>query len=174
MNSTDLVAMIGNLSRSMFPIQYLITGFAYLLGILFFIAGLKKLKKMGAAGGRSHEKMFIPIAYFFGGAALFFLPTMIKVASNTAFGAGNILRYTNFNSYDIYSAMGIIIQTVGIIWFIRGCVLLVHASEPGVQHGPKGLAFLCAGILAMNFENTAYYLNTVMDKLISLTLTIKK
>jgi hypothetical protein len=173
MNSTDIVAMIGNLSQSMLPLQHLIAGSAYILGILFCVIALKKLRKVASGGRQSHEKMFIPLAYFLGGAALFFLPTMIKVMSNTAFGADNILRYTNFNPYDIYSAMGIIIQTVGILWFVRGCYLLVHSSEPGVQHGAKGLAFLCAGILAMNFESTAYFLNTVMANLISLSLKVQ-
>lgn len=173
-SSTDLVTMIGNLSRSLFPVQHLISGFAYLLGILFFITAIMKLKKIGGSGGRhSQEKMFVPIAFLLGGAALLFLPSAVVSLSNTAFGAGNILRYANYNPYNIYSSMGLVIQTAGLLWFVRGCVLLVHASEPGVQHGPKGLAFLCAGILAMNFESTASFLNGVMQHLESLTLTIK-
>ena len=172
-SSVDIVAILGNLSRSLFPVQRLITGFAYLLGILFFITAIAKLKKIGQSAGRSNERLFVPIAFLLGGAALLFLPSAVVSLSTTAFGTGNILRYANYNPYDIYSSMGLIIQTAGLIWFVRGCVLLVHASEPGVKHGPKGLAFLCAGVLAMNFESTGAFLNYVMGGLENLTMTIK-
>ncbi len=173
MKSSDIVAMIGNLSRSLFPVQHLITGLAYLIGILFFMIALVKLKKIGEAAGRSQEKIFVPLAYFLGGAALVFIPKAVTLLANTTFGVSNVLSYTNYNPYNFYSAMGLLIQTAGIIWFIRGCVLLVSASNPGVQHGPKGLAFLCAGVLAMNFQSTAAFLNTVMTQLQSWTQAIK-
>jgi len=173
MNSTDLVSMIGNLSQSMFSIQHLLSGFAYLIGLIFFFVGLTKLKKIGGAGGHSQEKIFVPLAYFLGGAALIFLPSTVHTLANTAFGAGNVLAYTKYNQYNIYNAMKIIIETTGLIWFIRGCVLLVSSSQPGVQHGPKGLMFLCAGVLAMNFQNTTAMLTAVMGQLEALTLTIK-
>ncbi|KTD65905.1 protein IcmC (DotV)-like protein [Legionella spiritensis] len=175
MTSDDLVMMIGNLSRSLFPVQHLISGAAYLVGILFFITAISKLRKIGDARARSssQEKMFVPLAYFLGGAALLFLPSAVGVLSNTTFGVGNILQYTSFNPYDITNSMGLIIQTVGLIWFFRGCVLLVHASEPGVQHGPKGMAFLCAGVLAMNFKVTLSTANSIIEKMIAVTLTVK-
>lgn len=167
--STDLVMMIGNLSRSMYPIQYLLTGFAYVMGLVFFMTALAKLKKIGESRGRSQEKMFVPAAYFLGGSALFFLPTVTAALANTAFGTGNVLQYTSYNPYDIYSSMRVIIQTSGILWFIRGSVLLMGASKPGEQHGTKGLVFLCAGILAMNFQNTTAALNGIMQKIASWT-----
>jgi hypothetical protein len=46
---------------------------------------------------------------------------------------------------------------------------LVQASEPGVQHGPKGLAFLCAGVMAVNFEGAVEILNYIIAKFIHLT-----
>lgn len=169
MNSTDLVTMVGNVSRSLFPVQHLLSGGAYLLGLIFFIVALIKLKKAGG-GGQSSEKIFVPMAYLVGAAALLYLPSAVNLLSNTAFGTGNILQYTDYNPYNIYSSMGFIIQTAGLIWFIRGCVLLIHASEPGVQWGPKGLVFLCAGVLAMNFQNTANMVSTIVTHLEQLTL----
>ncbi|ARG98204.1 hypothetical protein [Legionella micdadei] len=173
MNSTDLVQMLGNLSRSLFPVQQLLSGFAYVMGILCFFVALAKLKKIGETAGRgSQEKLMVPFAYIIGGTILVFLPSGVSSLANTTFGAGNILAYTDYNPYNIYSSMGLIIQTAGLIWFIRGCVLLVGASHPNVKHGSKGLAFLFAGILAMNFQSTAAFLNTVMNGLESLTMTI--
>ena len=174
MDNIDIVAMLGNISRSLFPIQHLITGLAYLIGVVFFMIAIGKFKKIGESGGRhSQEKMFVPLAFLLGGALLVFLPSGVNLLENTTFGAGNVLSYSNYNPYNIYSSMGLIIQTAGVIWFIRGCVLLVGASNPGVKHGSKGLAFLCAGILAVNFQGTAAFLNTVMGQLQSLTMTIK-
>lgn len=167
---TDFVKMIGNISQSLLPVQALISGLGYLIGLLFMITAITKLKKIGDARARggSQEKMFVPIAYILGAVALVYLPSTVNVLSNTAFGLGNILQYTQYNPYNIYSAMRIVVQTAGLIWFVRGCVLLVHASEPGVQEGPKGLIFLFAGILAINFDRTIGMVNYTLDNLIRL------
>lgn len=167
----DIVSMLGNLSRSLFSVETLVSGFGYLIGILFMITAIGKLRKIGdaRANSSSQEKMFVPIAYFIAGTALIFMPTMLQVLSSTAFGSGNVLQYVQYNPYSVYNSMGIVIQTAGVIWFVRGCVLLAHASEPGVQEGPKGLTFLCAGILAVNFEYTMNMLNYIMTQLLNLT-----
>jgi len=176
MNSTDLTEMLGNLSRSLFPVQSLLAGFAYLLGLIFFITAIQKFHAIGSASAQSpsQEKIFTPIAYIIAGAMLLFLPTAIDALSNTAFGVSNILQYTPYNPYNVQSAMEVVIRTAGLIWFIRGCVLIAHASNPGVKDGPKGLAFLCAGVLAINFENTIQVLNWIMGQTATLTMTIKQ
>ncbi|MBA2709969.1 MAG: type IV secretion protein IcmC [Tatlockia sp.] len=167
--SPDLVTIIGNFSHSLYPIQRLLTGFAYLMGLAFFILALMKLKKIGESRGQSQEKPIVPLAYLLGGAALLFLPSAVTTLSNTVFGAGNILGYVTYNPYSIYNSMGLLVQTAGVLWFIRGCVLLVGASQPGETHGTKGLVFLCAGILAMNFQNTTAAVNAALTYLMSLT-----
>lgn len=170
--NTDLITMIGNLARSLSSVQHLVSGMAYVIGFLLIFTALQKYKSIAdkRANSSSHEKMFVPTAYLFGGSALIFLPSIIDVASNSAFGVGNILQYSKFNPFDIVSSMKWIVRTAGLIWFIRGCILLVHASEPGVQEGPKGLTFLVAGILAMNFDNTVYYFTWIMNQILSYTL----
>lgn len=169
----DLITMIGNVARSLFSVQHLVSGLAYVLGFLLIFTALQKYKSIAGkrANASSQEKIFVPTAYLFGGAALIFLPSVIDVASNTAFGIGNILQYSKFNPFDIVSSMKLIVRTAGLIWFVRGCILLIHASEPGVQEGPKGLTFLVAGILAMNFDNTVYYFTYVFNQLLTLTMT---
>ncbi len=168
MNTTDLIAMLGNLSRSLYPVQSLIAAVGYLLGLLFVIAGLTRFKNLSESS--SHEGgVYTPIAYILGGALLIFLPNTLTILSNTAFGDNNVLQYATYNPYNVYNSMAVVIKTAGIIWFIRGSVLLIHSSQPGVQEGRKGLAYLCAGIFAMNFEYTLGMLNSSMNYLLKLT-----
>ncbi len=167
MNSADLVTMIGNVSRSLYAVGTLIAGFAYVFGILFVIAGVSKLK--GVAAQSSQEKLFGSLVLIGGGAALIFMPSIMQVLSNTAFGSGNILQYIQYNPYNIYNSMGLIIQTAGLIWFVRGCVLLIHSSDAGSKEGTKGLVFISAGILAINFQYTEGVLNYILNGLMSLT-----
>ncbi len=175
MNFPDLVTLLGNLSQSLFPVQRLITGAAYLLGILFFIKAITILKKIGDHRTQSHsqEKMYTPMMYFLFGAALLFLPTALSVMANTAFGTGNVLTYSNYNRTNIYSAMGLVIRTAGLLWFVRGCVLVAHSSEPGGKEGMKGLLFVIAGIFAMNFDNTVSMINSIVAGLLKMTLSFK-
>ncbi len=175
MNTPDLITIIGNLSHSLYPVQHLITGGAYLLGILFFMTAISKLRKIAdhRAQSSSQEKMFGPMMYLLLGAALLYLPTALDIMANTTFGVGNVLTYTSYNSSNIFSSMGLVIQTAGILWFVRGCVLVAQASQPGTQHGPKGLVFIIAGVLAMNFDNSIAMLNYVMNSLTTWTLAIK-
>ena len=63
--------------------------------------------------------------------------------------------------------MGILTETAGLIWFVRGCNLLAKSSEPGAKNGAKGLGFLIAGILAMNISSTSQMLNDFFTKLSS-------
>ena len=173
MNSADLTLMLGNLSQSLLSVQRLITGLAYLLGLVFIFISLQKLKNVASSGGHSQEKIFSPMAYMLFGAALLFLPSAIKVMANSAFGVGNVLSYASYQPYNVIDSMGIIIVTMGVVWFIRGCVLLAHASQPGVQEGPKGFMFVCAGVLAINFDNTVSMINTLMLHFTNITLAVR-
>jgi hypothetical protein len=165
----DLVRMLGNLSQSLYPVQHMITGGAYVLGAAFLIIAISKLKKVAGAGHSSHEKTYGPLIYFLIGCALIFLPGVLKSLANTTFGAENVLTYGEVNKYDIYNAINLLIRTTGIIWFIRGCVLLTHASQPGSKVGSKGLGFLVAGILAMNIKNTIAMINSAILFLVKIT-----
>lgn len=176
MTTIDLVTIIGNISHSLYPLQHLITGGAYVLGILFFITAVNKLMKIGdhRAQSSSKEQMYTPLMYLMFGAILIYLPSALHVAANTAFGAGNVLTYTSYNPINISSSMGLLIQTAGILWFVRGCVLVAHSSQPGTQHGPKGFVFIIAGILSMNFDNTISVLNSIMGNIAAWSVSIAK
>ncbi|CAM2742258.1 protein IcmC (DotV)-like protein [Legionella steigerwaltii] len=174
MSTPDLISIIGNLSRSLYPVQHLITGGAYVLGILFFMTAIAKLRKIAdhRAQSSSQEKMYTPMMYLLMGAALLYLPSVLDMMANTTFGVGNVLTYTSYNPSNIFSSMGLVVRTAGVLWFVRGSVLVAQSSQPGTQHGPKGLVFIIAGILAMNFDNTIAMLSYMMTTISSWTLTI--
>lgn len=167
--------MLGNLSQSLYPVQHLISGGAYLLGLVFIFTALYKLKRIAShtAHSSSQEKMFTVVMYFLMGASLLFLPTAMKILATTAFGSDNVLTYGAFNQFDLFSSIYLLVRTAGLLWFVRGCVLLAHASEPGTQHGPKGLAFLFAGILAMNVNSTLSMLDYILSSFIKWTMVVK-
>jgi hypothetical protein len=170
MENNNLISMIGHVSQSLFSVMHLVGGLAYVLGLLLMIIAVNKFRN-NAGHLLSSQGSFIPIAYLLGGIALLFLPSAIPALSNTVFGVGNVLAYSSYNSMDLMSAMTVFIHTAGLIWFVRGCVLLTQASEPGVQHGPKGLLFLIAGIFAINFESTLAFINWLFNYIASFTLT---
>jgi hypothetical protein len=158
MNNPDLIVMIGNVSQSLFAFRSLIAGFGYILGIIFFLIAISKFKKIGESRA-SHERMLIPIAYTVGGALLLFLPSALSSLSNTFFGMNNLLEYVPVDNVDIYSSMELMLRFAGLLWFIRGTVLIMHASTRGTKDGVKGLMFLIAGILSLNFDNTVSFLS---------------
>lgn len=171
MNIPDLLTMLGNVSQALFPVQRLITGFAYLLGIIFFMSALRRFKAVGQRG--SHASGFVPTMYLLFGAGLLYLPSTMSALANTAFGVGNVLTYYQYNQANIYSVLGVFVRVGGLIWFVRGCVLLAHASEPGVQEGPKGLLFLIAGVLSLNFDTTIAMINTVITQIVAWSINFK-
>lgn len=120
------------------------------------------------ASPKSKQKHSETWVYFTVGTLLLFLPSTINDLSNTVFGSGSALEEGSGIHIDIQSAMTLIIKTVGMIWFVRGCVLLTHAGGPEDNHATKGMTFIAAGILAMNFQATIDALTYIMHGLMNL------
>jgi len=171
MNIPDFITMLGNVSQALFPVQYLITGGSYLLGLIFVMSALHRFKSLGDS--RSQEKGFVPMMYLMFGAGLIYLPSAMSALAETAFGSGNVLTYTNYNQTSVYSIIGLVVRVAGLIWFVRGSVLLAHSSQAGVQDGPKGLLFLFAGILSLNFDNTISMVNTIVNHIATWSINFK-
>ena len=173
MSTPALVAILDHLGQNLRPVQAMLTGFGYILGIIFVIISIYKFYVIGNARARSGsgQHMFVPLTYLIGGALLIFIPSTFSLMRNTLFGVNSPLAYAPYDPYNFYSAITILIQTVGVLWFVRGTALLVHASNPGVQHGSKGLAFLFAGILCMNFDQTVEIIGTGLQWLAQITLS---
>lgn len=176
MNSADLITILGNISHFLAPLQKLISGGAYLLGVSFFFSAMLKLMVIGNSriGSPSQEKMYAPLMHLLFGSLLIYLPSALNFAANTTFGEGNILSYSNYSSGNTSNLIELFIRFAGILWFIRGCVLIVHASEPDTGHGLKGLAFIVSGILATNFDNTISLLTSGMGHLATWTIAVSR
>jgi hypothetical protein len=166
----DLESIFLNLSQSLGPVQALITGLGYLIGLSFLVIALFKFKKIGDSRvqSQSQEKMFVPTAFVVMGAGLIFLPSALSTMSNTFFGSNNVLAYSPDTGNALTNAIELFIQTAGVLWFVRGSVLLAQSSEPGAKEGSKGLAFIVAGILALNFDATTSAVGAMLDHLFSL------
>lgn len=177
----DLITMLSNLSKSLPSVQHLLGGVSYVLGIVFCMVGLNRLREnheKGPQSGDPKSKTIVPVAYLMAGAGLLFMPTMFDAFSNTLFGSGSsVLEYAGYQPYDVYSSMTILIETIGIVWFIRGCVLIAHASHPeqgregSKGFGGKGLLFIIAGLFGINFHSTVNMMDTIMNYILSLTVT---
>jgi hypothetical protein len=172
MSTPDLITILGNLSQSLVPVEKLITGSAYVLGIFLVFSGLTRLKQLSESHGR--EKMFHAVGFFVAGALLIFIPSTIKVIANSTFGTGNVLEYVQFNRLNFFTVMGVIIQVVGLFWAVRGAIMIITASQPGKQEGMRGVMFLVAGILAIHFDNTVAVLNAFLSKFTSFTIHVSK
>ena len=168
--NADIINMIINLSKSLTPVQQLVSAFSYLIALLLFIHAISVLKKIGdyRAQGNSQEKMMTPVMLLVGGTLFAFLPSTLNVIASTTFGAGSVLQYAKYNPLNFYNAMQMLIQTAGLIWFIRGTVLVVNAGKSGEKHGPKGLVFLIAGVAAINFQGTVSATNSLISFFIHL------
>jgi hypothetical protein len=174
MANIDLVAMLGNLSQSLLAVDILISALSYITGIVLVYTGVLKLKKITGSGGQSQEHYFMAFALLIAGAVLLFLPTSIKVVSMSTFGSQNILSYANYNKWDLFQSIGVLVKTAGLIWFVRGTMMMVQASQPGEQHGMRGFFFLISGMLALNFTLTMSAVSYILHSLVGLFISYKK
>ena len=164
----DLVSMFINLSQSLPSVQAMVSGLGYMVGICLFIVGFMRLSEAAGQGGK--ESHMAAIAYFAAGALLVYLPSSISALSNTFFGEDNILAYDQQTSDALYVALKSLIETTGMIWFVRGCVLLLRMGKPGIKDGSRGLFYIGAGILAMNIDNTVYAIEYSLNLFVTSTM----
>lgn len=170
MNMVDMVGMLGNLASSLSSVERLITAICYFSGIGLVIVGLNKLRQNTSSISQSDSPASSSFTFFVGGVLLFYVPTLIHFASNSVFGTSNILQYANFNPSDLYQSLGILIQSFGLWWFVRGCLLLIHSSKPGNTGGKKGLFYVIGGVLALNFTLTTSAISYIVTQLIQLSI----
>lgn len=166
-----------NIAKNALPIERLLTGGAYLLGIFFAIKALFALKQHGEMGKSAQQStsMKEPILFFIVSAGLLYFPTIFSVLMNTTFGYSSVLAYTPMNSsnqtistlFGSGSQAGLaitrIFQVIGLAAFLRGWLLIAKSAQ-GQQQGntAKGYTHILGGILAMNIMGTLDILNNTL------------
>lgn len=168
-----------NIASNLVPVQRLVTGAAYLLGIGFAFKAIFALKTLGESRtmmSSNHGSVKEPLIYFMVAAVLLYLPTAVEITLNTTFGSSNILQYAPIDSSNqaldtlfgsnslVGEALSVIIQTIGVIAFVRGWVLIARSASQGQQPGGtgKGLVHVFGGILAMNIVGTLEIVNNTL------------
>jgi len=164
----DSVAVLANIAKSLIPVQSMITGFAYMLGIGFVLKALMSLKtnsESKSSMASSNSALKEPVVYLIVGSLLIFFPSTIRMLLNTTFGYSSILQYSQEGaSTQLSLAVITVIQTIGLFAFIRGWVLVVRASSTGQPPGGvgKGLTHVFGGILAINIVGTIEMVNNTL------------
>lgn len=176
------IDILNNIAASMAPIQRMVSGFAYIMGICFAIKALICLRQYGESRSSmmsNNASMKEPLVYMLVAGMMIYFPTGLAVLINTTFGTssgGTILAYapTQSNNNVLSSMFGtnsmvgesivMIIQTIGIIAFVRGWVLISRAAGHGQQPGGtgKGLVHIFGGLLAMNIVLTLEIVNNTI------------
>lgn len=171
--STSTTVLV-NLANSLLPVQNLITGAAYLIGVTFALKALYSLKVYGEARTMmaSNSSIKEPVIYLVVAGLLIYFPTAIDIVMSTTFGTTNILSYGEVDSSaelfggdsDLGNALVIIFQTIGLYAFVRGWVLIARAASQGQPPGGtgKGLMHVFGGILAVNIVGTVEMINNTL------------
>lgn len=164
------VSVLTNLADSLLSVEKLVTGAAYILGILFIMKALSAMKVYGEQKSQmsSHSSMKEPVTYLLVGGMLLYFPTGFEVAMQTMFGYSDVLAYTSSSTggallsslFGDSSALGqslaLLIQVIGLIAFVRGWMLVSRSASQGQNPGGmgQGLMHVVGGVLAMNIIGT--------------------
>jgi intracellular multiplication protein IcmC len=167
-------SILNNIAQSLLPVQKLITGGAYLMGIVFAMKALMSLKshsEMRGGGGNS-SSFKEPLLYLIVAGMLIYFPTGFEVLMNTTFGYSNVLAYSDGSSMshwlggdnELGNALTVIIQTIGLYAFVRGWVIITKSSSTGQPPNGtgKGLTHVFGGILAVNIVGTVEMINNTL------------
>ena len=172
------VDILTNIASSMQSVERLITGAAYLMGLAFAVKALMSLKELGESRAMMSGKASIkePLIFFIVAAMLVYLPSGFQMLMNTTFGYSNVLAYAPVNSNNstldilfgqdsaVGASLAIIIQTIGLIAFVRGWVLIARSASSGQPPGGtgKGMVHVFGGNLAMNIVGTLQIINNTL------------
>jgi intracellular multiplication protein IcmC len=173
------ITILKNIAENLIPVQKLITGAAYLLGLGFFIKAVMSMKALGESRtmmSQTHGSLKEPLIYFLVASVLVYFPSALAALLTTTFGSSNILQYAPVNSQNttistlfgsssqVGQSLAMIIQTIGLVAFVRGWILIARSASQGQQPGGvgKGLVHIFGGILAMNIVLTLQIIDNTL------------
>ncbi|MBY0544695.1 MAG: hypothetical protein K2Q14_04010 [Gammaproteobacteria bacterium] len=162
--------MLENIDAQLPYFYSAVSGFAYLCGLFFMIAGIHAFKEFGN-GAMSGNKLAMkePLAYIIIGAMLIYLPTAKDVFLTTVYGTATVSAYVGYGVSDTFNEMGKVIvdivQFVGFIAFVRGLMMMHKVGVGQTQQGAsfnKGLTHLIGGVIAMNIVAFGHIISTTL------------
>ena len=175
---TSQADILNNIANNLGPVQRLITGGSYVLGIVFAFKAISTLKEYGEQRTMmsSSKNVKEPLIYFVVASVLLYFPSALDVALMTTFDSSTILQYAPIESnnqtinvlFGAGSSVGkpltLIIQTVGLAAFVRGWLLIARGASGGQQQGGmgKGLVHVLGGIMAINIVQTVTIINNTI------------
>jgi len=168
------VNVLTNLANSLLPVEKMVTGGAYLMGIGFAVKAFFTLKSHGeqrsSLSGTGNMKE--ALVYMLVAAMLLYFPTGFEALMNSTFGYSDVLAYSQ-NPYfsgilgtdnAVGRALTIIIQVVGLFAFVKGWIMIARGASQGQSAGGtgKGLMHVFGGILAMNIVGTLQVISNTL------------
>ena len=175
---TGQANILNNIAANLLSVERLVTGAAYVIGLAFAFKAIYSLKIYGEARTMMSTNSNIkePIIYLIVAGMFIYFPTGLGIMLQTTFGSSSILEYAPVSSSNpaisalfgsgsiVGRPLAIIIQTIGVIAFVRGWVLIARAANQGQPAGGtgKGLMHVFGGILAMNIVATLEIINNTL------------
>ena len=178
--SSTYSSILDNLTPSLLQLEKLVTGSAYLIGVMFLIKGIMALKHAGEGKSNASQGHLMkePILYLTSGAMLIYFPSAMDMILQTVYGSDEILSYNALESGNpivdaLFGSSGlfggslvIFIQLIGLIAFVKGWVMLAKSAnqQGGGQQGGIGKAgmHIFGGILAINIVQTINIINNTL------------
>lgn len=169
--SVDISQLLINLSDSLAPIQRLITGFAFMLGVALIFRSIYYLKVFGEARVmmQSNSSITEPLIFLFAGVILIYISSGLSIFLESSFGYENPLSYTDWRaggdmSTPVRKSIIWFIQAIGVITFVRGTYQLTKIGQRNMQGGGLGKAVthLFGGVLAINIVGTVNILSETL------------
>jgi intracellular multiplication protein IcmC len=165
-------SVLTNIAKSLLPVQSLITGSAYMIGIGFAMKALISLKSHGESRqGASSSSMKEPLLYLLVAGIFIYFPTAFAILMNTSFGYSSVLSYSDGSAMgdwvengELGRALTVIIQTIGLYAFVRGWIMIARSAATGQPPNGtgKGLTHVFGGILAVNIVGTIELVNNTL------------
>jgi intracellular multiplication protein IcmC len=161
-SSLTIQQMVVNIAETIPNLVQMTTAGAYILGLMLVMRGVYKLKEYGEARTMmaSQTNIWPPLITLTVGSMLIYFPSAYQIGLETLFKVSEPSPLSYQGNADLseqtVEALGIIVQLVGCIAFIRGMLLINSATGHGAQPGSygKGLAFIIGGLLGINIFGT--------------------
>ncbi|MCC5791951.1 MAG: type IV secretion protein IcmC [Legionellaceae bacterium] len=170
--------ILKNIAATLEPVERMLTGLAYVIGMAFAFKAIYSLKVYGEARTMmaSNASLKEPLTYLLVAAVFIYFPTSMQIIMQTIYNEPSVLQYAPTDSPNsaidalfgpgspVGRPLSLIIQVVGIAAFIRGMVMVARAGGQGGQPGAmgKGMMHVFGGILAINIVKTLDIINNTL------------